>query len=384
MSYAILFPMCFQVVSCQSSGGPAMSDRHSSVSNASASIINDSDWELRLIEELPKTTAPDHIRCGPDGHCWMWSPESIWLEDKAGRWHQAYKLPSAQRQQLDAIESVSMISPQTGWFITYRGLYQTRDGGISWNPAAGPVLIENSSAFRSVFFRNDKLGWLAGGEDRPRLPGEPIVNNAISADGKEILVASIWETIDGGVTWQAKELKRLIGRFTYMEFWNDMGVAFGDTGFVFTDDGGEKWKDMARFIPQQQETGDRPSLTGAYFIDQKSGWIFTSWFENLSTHDGGKTWVVVRSKVSIQNGSGDEIVPSKVVFADKRRGLLIAGPAGTDKLLKTTDGGRTWFEISADEHFYDVSLAGKEKGFLLGDKGIYSISLKSSPETGPN
>lgn len=165
-----------------------------------------------------------------------------------------------------------------------------------------------------------------------------------------------------------------------MEFWNNKGVAFGDAGCVFTNDGGEKWKDMGRFIPRQEETGERPALTGAHFVDHQSGWIFTSWFENLSTHDGGKTWAVLHSKVNSQSGgTAEEIVPSNVVFADNRRGLMIAGPAGTGKLLKTTDSGVTWFRIpAADEHFYDVNLVGTEKGFLLGDKGIYSIFVKQA------
>lgn len=375
--YGALLLVCLRAAACEFSSGDSGSKiQDSGPSNNSFSLINDSDWELRLIEEIPKAAAPDHIRCIPEGHCWLWNSESIWLTDNSGRWRQVYKLPAEQRRQLDAIESVSMISPQTGWFNTYRGLYKTIDGGVTWNPTSGPVSSKTSGEFRSIFFRDDKRGWLAGGEFRPRLAGEPIVNNAISGDRKEISVATIWQTSDGGTTWQTKDLKRRIGRFIYIQFWNDIGVAFGDAGCVFTNDGGESWKDMQALIPEQKETGDRPPITGAYFPDHDNGWIFTSWLENLSTHDGGKTWKVISSKIASRNSNGEEIVPSTVVFADKRRGLLIAGPAGTGKLLKTADGGKTWFEIAADEHFYDVCWAGEGKGFLLGDKGVYAVSPK--------
>ena len=298
------------------------------------------------------------------------------MADSSGHWQQVYALASAQPQQTDAIESVSMISLQTGWFITYRGIYKTLDGGLNWRPASEPVASKSGGGFRSVFFRDENHGWLAGGEFRPRLANEPIVNNAISGDRKEISVASIWQTADGGATWQAKQLKRLVGRFTDMEFWNDIGVAFGDAGCVFTNDNGEKWKDMAGVIPREEQTGERPVTTGAYFVDHNNGWIFTSWFENLLTHDGGKTWAIVSSQVIGQNLNSEEIVPSNVVFADKKSGLLVAGLGDTRKLFKTSDGAKTWFEISANETFYDVSLVGGDKGFVLGEKGIYSLSLK--------
>jgi photosystem II stability/assembly factor-like uncharacterized protein len=234
---------------------------------------------------------------------------------------------------------------------------------------------EGGGGFSSVIFRDESRGWLAGGEFRPKLVDEPVANNAVSRDGKQISIATIWQTTDGGATWQTKELKRKIGRFLYMEFWNNSGVAFGDAGCVFTNDGGESWKDMQALIPEQKETGDRPAITGAYFVDHDNGWIFTSWLENLSTYDGGRTWNVTSSKIAGRNSNTEEIVPSAVVFADKSRGLLIAGPAGTGKLFKTADGGKTWFEISVGEHFFDVGWTGRDKGLLLGDKGVYAISL---------
>jgi photosystem II stability/assembly factor-like uncharacterized protein len=70
------------------------------------------------------------------------------------------------------------------------------------------------------------------------------------------------------------------------------------------------------------------------------------------------------------------MVPSNAAFADENRGLLIAGPAGTGKLFKTVDSGKNWVEIVSGEKIYDVTLVGEVKGFLLGDKGIYSISLR--------
>ena len=374
---AVLLLISVCGTTCQRSRGyVAANSQTVSVNSALAPSISDGGWELKLIEEIPKTIAPDHVRCIPDGHCWLWNVESIWLPDSSGRWRQAYKLSSVQRQQLDAIESVSMISPQRGWFITHRALYQTEDGGINWNPIPGPALSDTDGGFRSVKFRNDRRGWLAGGEFRPRLAGEPIVNNAISGDGKKISVASIWETTDGGLTWQGKELKRQIGRFTYIEFWNDRGVVSGDAGCLFTNDGGETWKDIRAFVPLQKETGERPAISVAFFLDDLTGWILTSWFEILFTHDGGKSWITVRSKVVNQHKSPDEIVPSRVVFVDAKHGLLMGGPAGTGELFETDDGGRTWIEIKAKEHFRDVGLAGGAKAFLLGDKGVYSISLK--------
>jgi photosystem II stability/assembly factor-like uncharacterized protein len=375
--YGVLLLVCFHAAACQFSSGHSGSKiKESGPSNNSVSMISDSDWELRLINEIPKEASPDHIRCISSGHCWLWNVKSIWLADNAGRWRQVYTLPLEQRKELDAIESVSMISHQAGWFNSHRAIYQTRDGGVNWNPISAPVLNKEGAGFSSVIFRDERRGWLAGGEFRPKLAGEPVVNNAVSGDGKQISIAAIWQTTDGGATWQTKDLKRRIGRFLYMEFWNDTGVAFGDAGCVFTNDGGESWKDMQALIPEQKETADRSAITGAYFVDHDNGWILTSWFENLSTHDGGETWSRFASKVIGPNKDSEYLEPSNVVFANKLEGLLIAGPAGKGSVFKTKGGGKNWTQISANDHFYDLSLSNGAKGFLLGDKGIYSISLR--------
>src|SRR5713226_9266275 len=129
--YAVLLLACFSAAACQFSSGNSGSEiKDSSASHNSTPIIADSDWELKLLNEVPRDASPDHIRCLPSGHCWLWNAKSIWLADNANRWQQVYTLPSAQRKELDAIESVSMISPQTGWFNTHQAIYHTRDGGV--------------------------------------------------------------------------------------------------------------------------------------------------------------------------------------------------------------------------------------------------------------
>ena len=91
----------------------------------------------------------------------------------------------------------------------------------------------------------------------------------------------------------------------------------------------------------------------------------------------GKTWSVVRSDTSTQSDEAKGSVPSRGIFIDKDHGLLIAGPAGTGMLLKSSDGGNRWSRVLADDQFYDLSFSGA-KGFVIGRKGIYSIFLRKS------
>src|SRR6266478_2653003 len=92
----------FHASACQSSRGHStIKSKDSGPINNSVSIVSDSDWELRLMNEIPKEPSPDHIRCNPSGHCWLWNVDSIWLADNTVRWRQVYILPPEQRKELD-------------------------------------------------------------------------------------------------------------------------------------------------------------------------------------------------------------------------------------------------------------------------------------------
>jgi photosystem II stability/assembly factor-like uncharacterized protein len=371
---ASLVIVCVCLSACKSYLGSPSTQLKADSPSAAPFVVNDSDWDLKLINEFASGHGPHRIQCNGQRLCWAWNSRSIWISDGMDQWHQLYQLPQ-HGQDLDGIESVFMLSSSMGWFITPSVIYQTADGGKNWTPSTDAP-SNGRGNFHSVFFRDEKYGWIAGGEFRPRLTSESLVNNAISQNGKDILVASIWETSDGGSTWKAKNIKRLIGRFKQIEFWGRIGLAFGDAGAVLTRDGGDKWETLETAIPRQLDTGTKAEITSADFPSSDEGWIFTSWFENISTHNGGKSWSIVHSHISNPTGNPEEIIPLAGAFVESEHGLVIARDSHGGMLLKTSDGGQNWVVLTTVDQFQDLRLIGRN-GLIVGGRGIYKVSKKN-------
>jgi photosystem II stability/assembly factor-like uncharacterized protein len=118
---------------------------------------------------------------------------------------------------------VSFINEKSGWSVGEWGaIIHTEDGGKTWSQQTDAKAI-----LKSVFFINDKVGWVAGME-RP--------------EGKT-------------------GIKGLL---------------------LHTTDGGKKWERLDIDIQQR-------SIASVYFINSQVGWLLAG-DEVYRTEDGGKTW----------------------------------------------------------------------------------------------
>lgn len=130
-------------------------------------------------------------------------------------------------------------------------------------------------------------------------------------------------------------------RFDSLYFLNDtigwviQGSTSTSDGFrlLSTTDGGNNWSEV------YNGTLDFKKVN---FISRQVGWAVVQTGDNLysihKTTDGGKTWV--KQSESTVSGNGNYNV--KVKFSDLNNGYAFL----CDKLLKTTDSGNTWTDIT--------------------------------------
>lgn len=235
-----------------------------------------------------------------------------------------------------------------------------------------------------VWFQDNDLGWLVGGKYRNLQKGEGFVNNALSDDRKRILEGCILQTTDGGASWQIQDVKKSVGRFGSIRFWNDgVGMAFGDAGCVLTATGGKQWTDIRRHFPSD-ETGERAAASSASFIDRSNGWILLSDSAVITTHDSGKSWQPVHKGVSDSSTPAMPDNLSDISFVDERNGLALSDKLSGGKLFKTTDGGRTWIEIGSEQRYHALTFPDGERGFLVSNQNVYSVSRRSKSNDNKN
>jgi photosystem II stability/assembly factor-like uncharacterized protein len=200
--------------------------------------------------------------------------------------------------------AIHFIDKNTGWYLG-RGeaaiwLNRTTDGGKTWENLTG-IAYEADIEYTSMFFINDRFGWIAGGDQGAW--DETDKDKQIRPAGRGILQY----TTDGGKTWTkaVSEAPRLFEAITFYDClhgWASVTANYTKAGLLKTDDGGKTWNE-ALFPKHSTQNKDYNSITAIRFFDFTEGWAAaywdsgthsspTYWTELLHTVDGGKNWKV--------------------------------------------------------------------------------------------
>jgi photosystem II stability/assembly factor-like uncharacterized protein len=167
----------------------------------------------------------------------------------------------------DGIAALSFLDARTGYLVTHAGLlFLTGDGGQSFSPVDGTAVHT-----RSLHFVTPELGW-------------------------EIRGVQLFETRDGGHTWQPLPVALPVQYFSGLPtglVWLVTGDASADNGnplrrvFTTHDDGQTLVEHAFGNLPSNWET---PSQDAIQFIDADHGWLRAG-DALFYTQDGGKDWV---------------------------------------------------------------------------------------------
>ena len=230
---------------------------------------------------------------------------------------------------------VSAVSDRVAWASGNGGsIARTADGGLSWQRLTIP--------------------------DTDKLDFRDI--DAVSADVAYVLSigsadsSRIYKTVDAGRTWTLQftnaDPKAF---FDAMAFWDaERGIAFSDSVdgqlvILRTENGGRTWMRVpaARLPPALDNEGAfAASGTNVAVFGRDHVWIGTgaaAVSRVLRSSDGGRTWVAASTPLAAGSSSGI----FSVAFRDAAHGIVVGGDyrkesEAIDNAAGTDDGGKTW------------------------------------------
>lgn len=250
-------------------------------------------------------------------------------------------------QTAGRIESMKLLTANTGWAATHKKLFWTNDGGTQWKDITPK--IKPDRAITSVFFLNSSRGWALLAHE-----GKEDEHTGVSESLFELA-----STGDAGDSWSVKQLEvgdpdpsRGLSAETWLDFVDAMhgwvlvrlngNTAISIGALEFTEDGGNTWKALGA-----------PVAGPIRFVTQKDGWLTGGPTEDeiralFVTHDGGRSWQEQRLKPPSQTHAAVYPTYDLPIFEDSKSGFVpvsFSGPDGASSalaLFATEDGGVTW------------------------------------------
>ena len=313
-------------------------------------------------------------------------------QDDPGTWTLLDASPSHQYR----FEDGSFLDPNTGWIINGSGeVHRTEDGGETW------TLLEVLPAYlRTTVFLDNQHGFIGtltqpnvlyettdGGQTftdiTSRISG-PLPHGicGIWAVNEDVIYgvglyagpAHFVKTTDGGQTWTSRAMSEYVGSLVDVFFWDEQrGLAVGGTAGVsnassavvlLTEDGGETWSvrhtssgqgEWSWKITFPTPTTGYVSLEGARFPAKV-----------LKTTDAGLTWteLTIPGSTDLQ---GLGFVTENVGWA-----------SGRGMTSVTTDGGQTWAPLDLDGDINRFEFFGDTLGYAMGHR-VYRLDRPGNP-----
>lgn len=291
-----------------------------------------------------------------DSHGWITSDTgSIFRTNDGGlNWE------SIETGMMEYIRKCFFINQYIGYCVLRydNTLFKTADGGISWEACQTPM----DSDIEDLWFFSDDSGFIS-------------------------YFDTVYKTVDGGTSWNVVDFDIPIGIHPSMQFINaDTGWVVTDSSVFITLNGGENWENLSATFGagcfqfanfntgwsfsdkqifktgnhgiswlSQTQSVTRSAILKIWFIDALRGWAVSS-DGLLKTLDGGNTWFIHDSLISHSL--------CDICFIDENNGWCCGGYGD---LFRTQDGGESWQEVNIT----DISLAAiqfinQNTGWLVG------------------
>lgn len=249
-----------------------------------------------------------------------------------------------------------------GWRLDSSGrIWATTDGGGTW-AERGSIHWDALDRAADMIFADNQTGWLLTGgslllsENGGYSWSQVFPGDAFSADDVNGKFPRSIVTMDANTAYLGMTDGRIFRTPNRGKNWDDVSLNVGyevgslfvnganeiwagtrSTGLLFnTRDGGRNW--------QQRLDGkfrNRIDIRSIYFSTPTTGWVTGIYVDSLTSKrdigvllkstDGGKSWMDISEKLSNEP-------PQKVKFLDGQNGILI----GEKSVLRTIDGGDTW------------------------------------------
>jgi photosystem II stability/assembly factor-like uncharacterized protein len=244
------------------------------------------------------------------------------------------------------LRGVSAVSESVAWASGAGStVLRTVDGGTTWQKLK---VTDDTLDFRDIDAVDAQTAYALGTGNGP--------------------ASRIYKTTDAGKSWQLQfknEDEKAF--FDAMTFWDAThGIVFGDSVdlklyVLMTADGGRTWSRVpnANLPPAQGNEGAFAASGTNIAVNGKShAWIGTGAAEKsrvLRTSDGGRTWQVADTPLA----SGPSAGIFSIAFRDKQHGIVVGGDyrkeqEAVNNMAVTSDGGVTWTLVKGLSGFRSV------------------------------
>ena len=245
------------------------------------------------------------------------------------------------------LRGVSAVNDRVAWASGSGGtIVRTRDGGSTWQQLTIPG--SEKLDFRDIDALSDDVAFVLS-----------------IGDGES---SRIYKTVDAGQTWSLQFTNADPKAFyDAMAFWDaDRGVAFSDSVdgqlvILRTENGGRNWVRVpADGLPPalENEGAFAASGTNVAVFGRDHVWIGTgaaAVARVLRSTDGGRTWAAAATPLAAGPSSGI----FSIAFRDTLHGIVVGGDyrkeaEAVDNAALTDDGGRTWKAVRGLSGFRSV------------------------------
>jgi photosystem II stability/assembly factor-like uncharacterized protein len=262
------------------------------------------------------------------------------------------------------LRGVSAVSERVAWASgSGATVLRTIDGGATWQKLS---VTDETLDFRDVDAIDEQIAYILSIGNGP--------------------ASRIYKTTDAGKTWKLQfkndDEKAFLDA---MSFWDaNHGIAFGDSVdlkfyILTTADGGNTWTRVPpeNLPPAQANEGAfAASGTNVALYGKSHAWIATGAAAEsrvLRTSDGGRTWQV--SDTPLASGPSSGIF--SIAFRDTKHGVIVGGDykkesEAVDNLAVTNDGGATWTLVKGLAGFRSVVA------YVPGQKTLIAIGPSGS------
>jgi photosystem II stability/assembly factor-like uncharacterized protein len=246
------------------------------------------------------------------------------------------------------ISSFHFIDASNGWLASrsssyHQYLFKTSDGGDSWTQ----IYYNTGASLNKIYFKDALNGWALNG-----------------------WMKEIWETHDGGLSWNVAFTSTPNGSFPNDIFFldNNNGFIVGYRSIFRTINGGLNWTE--HFLGEK--------MNNIHFNTTLEGYACAYEYGNFyKTIDGGSNWTLHYQDTTLPEMTSIHFTSPQIGYWSGGSECRFGACHGEPRILKTTDGGNSWTAMiqplgwlqAPNKQYHDVKFTTGGIGWMNSSDG---------------